>query len=589
MKTFDIAIKNLSSERDSAISQLGIAFVNMEQLKVEKEAIETENEALRAELLALRNRGHRYVSETTTEEHGHTRGGLERAESRESAPTNRQDYTQLLDIDANPVLKAQSSKNGASVVEQPKEIAKNNASRRKKTRLVLEEYSETEHSMEEVSEDVSKSQYQSRSVAQEAPTGKTRMTENDTVLSATGSDRFADVRRLLETQRQKHKPHGEYGQNFQENTANSHQETDLKTASVGVKLPGKSSMKILKERSKSTAQENVRSQTASRLLSTLQSSKGKEANDRQTTQSKASAKDVRPDPSSNKQRTRHKREGAEELTSAFIVPDITMRNPGEATLKLSQSAREVFDQLVQHDGHNCSICKRVIEHGVPHEHESVTKLTVPKPTPVSERMLSVEPDDDEPTMRPSQPPAVALATVLKGLEDELKHSKIKLSEYQALYNRHDPALSKRKRKAVFDRIEKLLASIDTKADQIYALYDVLEGQKQCGQEMDEDEVEITLLRVGVNPNEINMRGGNITSDIESDSERASMSDKESIRAPFEKSTTKRPATANKSTKKVKQVWDLESDDEEELPWEGFDATGELTGRSARSAFSKKRA
>ena len=643
-----------------------MAYVTMEQLKVDKEALEAENEALKAELFASRNPSSRYVSDATTMGGVYTRNGLEREASRESGPTSRQDYTQLLDIDANPTHEAQSSKNNASTVGLPKEGAKNDVERRRKTRVVLEEYSETEHSAEEVSEDMSKPQYQSKSIAQEVltnkarltgqdtimsaagsgrfadvrrvleevskdtskskhqsksiaqevPTNKACLTGQDTIMSATGSDRFVGVRRVLEEQRNKHKPQSEYSQaasadvrrvleeqrlkprtqieysqNFHEGAATSQQQHEPEEASVEVKLPKKSSMKNLKERSKGTTQETFQSQKESRFVSAHLTSKNKKANDGQTTQSKASAKDSRPDMISNGRRSKHKRENAEEWTSGFIVPDITIRNPGEAAIKLSQSASEVFNQLAQHDGHNCSICKRVIEYGIPHEHGSATKLTVPKPTPVSDRMPLPEPDDDEPTMRPSQPPALALAMVLKELEDELKHSKIKLSEYQALYNSHDPALSKRKRKAVFDRIEKLLATIDSKADQIYSLYDVLEGQKQSGQEMDEDEVEITLLSIGINPNDVSMRGGNITGDAGSDSgsSRASMGQKESVRAPAEKSTSKRPAVTTKSTRKVKQVWDLESDDEEELPWEGFDATGELTGRSGRSGSSKRRA
>jgi len=100
-------------------------------------------------------------------------------------------------------------------------------------------------------------------------------------------------------------------------------------------------------------------------------------------------------------------------------------------------------------------------------------------------------------MRPSVAPALALATVMKGLEDELAHLKIELAQYQAIYNKHDASLSMRKRKAVKSRIERLLKAIDIKADQIYALYDVLEGQKESGQELSEKEVEVTLMDIGI--------------------------------------------------------------------------------------------
>ena len=185
------------------------------------------------------------------------------------------------------------------------------------------------------------------------------------------------------------------------------------------------------------------------------------------------------------------------MTSAFILPDITMRNPSEATMKLSNEAQNVFDRLASHEGENCTICKHVIDRNTPHEHGNGRKIAIPKPVPVSERMPSPGPDDEDVTMRPSQPPPIALATVMKSLEDELEHLKIELDRYQALYNKHDPSLSKRKRKMVYDKIEKVLKTIDAKADQIYALYDVLEGQKETGKEMTEGEVEMTLQSVGI--------------------------------------------------------------------------------------------
>ena len=275
-----------------------------------------------------------------------------------------------------------------------------------------------------------------------------------------------------------------------------------------------------------------------------------------------------------------------------------MRQPTDATIKLSQAARSIFDRMTQHSSQSCNICKRVIEHGTIHTHaESIKeKLTIPKPVPVSERMPSgsTSSSDDEPTMRPSQPPAVALATVLKGLEDELKHLKIRLSEYQALYNCHDPALSKRKRKAVYELIERLLKTIDEKADQIYALYDVLEGQKQSGMEMNEDEVEITLQRIGLDVGRVNLRGGGLAmGEDDGDSEVAVSLSKNSgneedhgakVGGKVLRETMGNRGVSGgvgKDAKKSRQVWDLDSE-EEELPWEGFEITGETTGRSLGS-------
>ena len=125
------------------------------------------------------------------------------------------------------------------------------------------------------------------------------------------------------------------------------------------------------------------------------------------------------------------------MTSAFILPDITLHKPlrgVEAAPKLSAAAQQVLDGLAQHDGQNCTVCKRVIEHGSYHHHNEAVKETViiPKPIPVSERMPEAMPYEEEPTIRPSQPPGLALATVMKGLQDELDHLKLQCSQYQTL-------------------------------------------------------------------------------------------------------------------------------------------------------------
>lgn len=149
-----------------------------------------------------------------------------------------------------------------------------------------------------------------------------------------------------------------------------------------------------------------------------------------------------------------------EMTSGFLVPDVTLRQAANTT-----------------------------------NGQQVTKQTrvISRPTPVSDRM----PQEEDATLRPAQDPALALATVISNLQDELAHLRIELGVQEDLYHKHDPSLSQRKRKIVYSRIQKLLAAIETRADQIYALYDVLEGQKASGQTMKEDEVEVTLQNLSL--------------------------------------------------------------------------------------------
>lgn len=85
---------------------------------------------------------------------------------------------------------------------------------------------------------------------------------------------------------------------------------------------------------------------------------------------------------------------------------------------------------------------------------------------------------EEPTMRPCQPPADALASVIHGLEGELAISKQKLSELVKLYNDHNAALQKRVRKGLAVKIENLLAEIERKSDYLYSLHDVVVGENE---------------------------------------------------------------------------------------------------------------
>lgn len=241
---------------------------------------------------------------------------------------------------------------------------------------------------------------------------------------------------------------------------------------------------------------------------------------------------------------------AENMTSAFIVPDITIRNPGvgaQPIPELTKEAQAVLDQLSNHDGHNCTVCKRDSSKGEKRAHGEASRETIniSRPVPVSERIPKFTENEDDATIRPAQAPGLALAIVLKGLDDELSHLKIQLSQYQALYNGHDPALSKRKRKSVYEKIEGLLQAIEVKSDQIYALYDVLEGQKQDAHEISEEEVEITLQSAGIDIGVLHLRGGG---ENEQDGEKI------------------------KETLAERHPWDLESDEEsgEDLPWEGID-------------------
>lgn len=141
-----------------------------------------------------------------------------------------------------------------------------------------------------------------------------------------------------------------------------------------------------------------------------------------------------------------------------------------------------------------SSCHGSIEHS-----NFIEKVTCP-----AEGVITIESRyEEEPTIRPSQPPARALASVIQGLEEELSRSKQQFAHYQNVYNQQNPTTGKRARHSMKEKMEALLEDIDVKADYIYSLYDVIEGQKlQIKEEQQDSEaademVRLTLESMGI--------------------------------------------------------------------------------------------
>jgi hypothetical protein len=249
-----------------------------------------------------------------------------------------------------------------------------------------------------------------------------------------------------------------------------------------------------------------------------------------------------------------RRNKMDDMTSEFIIPDIAsnIHNHGIEYPALSTSARRIFDGLCKHDFRNCTVCVRVVSFDNTDGQKS--KVHISKPVPVSDRLPATSPHEDELTIRPSVQPGLALATVIKSLKDEVAHLKVEHARIQSAYHQHDSSLGMRQRKALKKRLDELLQTIDVRSDQIYALYDVLEGQKQSGQQMSEEDVEVTLLSIGVNLGEF----------------------------------TTRTKTGDKKTTQEQNNngrGDVVDDSEMDLPWEGIEdtTTGSIGGKR-RHAF-----
>jgi hypothetical protein len=203
---------------------------------------------------------------------------------------------------------------------------------------------------------------------------------------------------------------------------------------------------------------------------------------------------------SNISRRRRPSTGTEGMTSEFIIPDITIHR--------SKSASTTTAECIQHSSTTCTSCAH-----------DTTSVEIPTPVPVTARADYGDAPDF--TLRPSQSPPLALATVIKLLEDEITHLKLQREAQNRLYHLHNPALAKRARHDLRRRIDRLTARIERRCDQVYALYDVLEGQKGRGEAveggagaraagvepLDPASLEDTLQSLGIDPAELSGRTG----------------------------------------------------------------------------------
>ncbi|KAK4191849.1 hypothetical protein QBC35DRAFT_374925 [Podospora australis] len=194
------------------------------------------------------------------------------------------------------------------------------------------------------------------------------------------------------------------------------------------------------------------------------------------------------------------------MTSAFFLPDITQQQQHQSVPSLSKDARRVLDTICNHKSGNCNVCVRIAAHGEKHQANTSSKIQltpeelkvgkkkvcVEKPVPVSDRNPE-ESYRDEPTLRPSMPPGEALAICIKETQDEIEHMQMELKRLNDVYFSLDKSVGQRERRRVMGEIKRLQADLEAKSGQLYRLHDVLEGQKQAGQTMEREDMDVTVL------------------------------------------------------------------------------------------------
>ncbi|KAK7207015.1 centrosome microtubule-binding domain of Cep57-domain-containing protein [Myxozyma melibiosi] len=162
------------------------------------------------------------------------------------------------------------------------------------------------------------------------------------------------------------------------------------------------------------------------------------------------------------------------------------REKAERIPRPTAEMKKVMDTLNAHNPTSCTVCTR---HRVRLNHGTAGAYMPARPSAFDSRPSAPVPDtaaradnsgadgqwQEEHTMRPSMPADEAAARVLSQLEDEFRHLKIRYQTEVSEYERLDAAVGKRRRKAVVARLRATVDALENKADQIYAMYDVLEA------------------------------------------------------------------------------------------------------------------
>ena len=140
------SIERISGERDSAVSQLGNVYIQLRTLIEDNERLRKENEELKSENAKLKRKTSVPVSQERRQEEPTVANNAARTVNRDEdrTPTDL-DFTQILDVDARPRSQYQPTETRTDRTEQStSRKTRPTVEKPKKTRLVLEEYSESE-------------------------------------------------------------------------------------------------------------------------------------------------------------------------------------------------------------------------------------------------------------------------------------------------------------------------------------------------------------------------------------------------------------------------------------------------------------
>ncbi|CCX12568.1 Similar to Spindle pole body protein ppc89; acc. no. Q10218 [Pyronema omphalodes CBS 100304] len=203
-------------------------------------------------------------------------------------------------------------------------------------------------------------------------------------------------------------------------------------------------------------------------------------------------------------------EDTEEVVAGPSTATTAAKSGGKVTFTPTPLAPQHPLHDASHDPRSCTVCVRYDElrrREEEAEKENPLKdvdnscvFPAPELEAASARVRQEgEGYEEEPTMRPSLCPKTQLERVVRQLKDEFRHLKLMYQRKSEEFMTLDPSIQKKRRKALTREMNELVAEMDAKSDQIYALYDVneefVEREKRDYDMGDETEDLIRSLQV----------------------------------------------------------------------------------------------
>lgn len=201
-----------------------------------------------------------------------------------------------------------------------------------------------------------------------------------------------------------------------------------------------------------------------------------------------------PTAASNTSRRRRRASLDDNMTSAYILPDITMEEgEKEPAAKVSQAAQTVLHSLDPEHINNCEVCHRLTKHIKATDRKASSKATsvepaskiqdfAPRSTPQPDYTAAIAGFADssyvgDATMRPKIPPAQALMRVKVLMDAQFRKAKERHRLAWEKYDRIDAPLSSRKHAEISKEMQHWAEKMEECRIHLDYLRDVEEGMQ----------------------------------------------------------------------------------------------------------------